>query len=519
VAKLNVFISYAHEDQKINDALCAMLEDIFGEDIHLFYDNESLHAGEDIDGKIQEELRKADTMLIISTGLMRASHSWTGFELGFFAATHESKPGVRGKVISICTHDDVPPTEGTRRFVPLNIENVDPVRPGQSIEISDDDELLQFIGDLVLEIDGIKLGKKKARRDKCKKHAKNFKLAVVEVFKSRIKEVRKPQKQFLIRYNIKEVDPTRDDLPPEATIISVGGAIGLFGVSNNHSGLSDMEASKIVLAGVRDKGRLKAKGIKWGQLRELIANDPLALHWGAALCQVVISAGASTFDADSSQVIVAHSGDKRYRLILTTSTSFYDGTVEASVYLVEALRRKNYGRQDTTLLLKGLHIVCRFRFLFLENQSDFYWFNIEGWGTARLPRMARQLLAELGLMQTEAQEAELHEPSTWEVFVSIDDLETMMRTWKPLETEIRKLCLRAMEPGADEASLAATLVELKQQLKLVAQRITVHNSTMLGAIAKKLADMARDTARRSQISAMPPGAEPGAKKPRKRGAA
>ena len=518
MAKLNVFTSYAHEDRKITDALCAMLEDIFGEDIHVFYDKESLHAGEDIDEKIQEELRKADTMLVISTGVMRASHSWTGFELGFFAATHESKPGVRGKVISICTHDDVPPTEGTRRFVPLNIESelldVDPVRAGQSIEISDDDELLQLIGDLVLEIDAVKLGEKKARRDECKKHAKNFKLAVVEVFKSRIKEVRKPQKQFLIRYNSKEVDPSRDDLPPEATIISVGGAIGLFGVPNNHPGLSDMEASEIVLVGVRDKGRLKAKGMTWGQLRELIANDPLALHWGAALCQVVISAGASTFDADNSQVIVAHSGDKRYRLILTTSTTFYDGTVEASVYLVEAFRRKDYGRQDTTLLLKGLHIVCRFRFLFLESQSDFYWFNIEGWGTARLPRMARQLLAELGLMQTEAQDAELHKPGTWEVFVSIDDLEAMMRTWKPLETEIRKLCLRAMEPGADEASLAATLVELKQQLKLVAQRITVHNSMMLGAIAKKLADMARtaqDTARRSEIPAMPAGGEPESK--------
>jgi len=97
------------------------------------------------------------------------------------------------------------------------------------------------------------------------------------------------------------------------------------------------------------------------------------------------------------------------------------------------------------------------------------------------------------------------------VFVSIDDFEAMMRTWKPLETEIRKLCLRAMEPGADEASLSATLVELKQQLKLVAQRITVHNSMMLGAIAKKLADMAhtaQDTARRSEIPAMPAGGGP-----------
>jgi hypothetical protein len=109
-----------------------------------------------------------------------------------------------------------------------------------------------------------------------------------------------------------------------------------------------------------------------------------------------------------------------------------------------------------------LHIVCRFRFLFIESQSDFYWFNIEGWGTARLPVMAHQLLAELGLMQTEAQDAELHKPGTWEAFVSIADLEAMMRTWKPLEKEIRKLCLRAMEPGAEEARPRGDFVRAKR---------------------------------------------------------
>src|SRR2546430_15298682 len=207
MAKLNVFISYAHEDQKIAAALCGMLEDIFGEDIHIFYDKECLHIGEDIDEKLKIELKQADAMLVISTGIMRASHSWTGFELGYFTATHEPKPGVRGKVISICTQDEVPPTEEARRYVSLKIEkellDVDPVRAEQNIEISDSDDLLQFLGDFLLEIDAVNLNEKKARRDECKKHAKKFKLAVVDVFKSRIKEVRKPQKQFLIRYNVK----------------------------------------------------------------------------------------------------------------------------------------------------------------------------------------------------------------------------------------------------------------------------------------------------------------------------
>jgi len=467
MAKLNVFISYAHEDQKIAAAMTGMLKDIFGDDIDVFYDKECLRPGESIDETIKSELKKADTMLVISTGLVRTSHSWTGFELGYFDATHEPTSGVtsvRGKAISICTYDDVPPTEENRRYVPLKIEkellDADPIRAAKTIGIGDSDELLQLIADFVLEINGIKLSEKKAHFDACKRHAQGFKLAVVEVFKTRVKDVRKPQRQFLIRYNVKDVDPGHDDLPAEATITSLGESISLFGIPNSDPALLDVEVNELVLVGKRDKGIIKAKSMKWGQLLKLIATDPLALHWGSALSRVVISAG-SPIDADNSQIILTHNDDRRYRLILTTSTTFHDGTVEASVYLVEIPRRKDYGRQDTTLLLKGLDIVCRFRFLFLESQSDFYWFNVDGWGPTRLPNMARQLLTELGLMQTEATEAELHKPGTWAAFVSIKELESMMGTWLPLEAEIRKLCLRALQPGNDEPALTQTLRELR----------------------------------------------------------
>ena len=491
MAKLNLFISYSHEDQKIAEALCTMFGDIFGEDILVFFDRECVHAGEEIDDKIKAELKHADTMIVISTGAVRPSYSWTGFELGYFIAKHDPGEGVRGRVISICTYDDVPPTEEARKYVSLEIEkellDVDPVRANQNIGITDSDELLQLLGDFVLAIDGIKLSEKKARRDQCKKHAKQFKLAVVEVFKVRIKEVRKPQKQFLIRYNIKDVDLRSEVLPPSAMIISLGDAIGLFGIPNTHPFLQDEDISEVPLVVKREKGRLMAKGMKWSQLQQLIAADPLALHWSSALCQVVISAGVPTFDVDNSQVIFTHNGEKRYRLFLTTSTTFHDGTVEASVYLVEAFREKDYGSPDTSLLLKGLDIVCRFRFLFLENQSDFYWFNVDGWGSQRLPKMARQLLTELSLLRTEAEGAELHKPGSWAAFVPKEVLQQMMDTWKPLAGEIRRLCLLAIEPGADESKLSQILTQLKEQFKLVEEKCSAHNGLVIGAIAAKLA--------------------------------
>src|SRR3954469_4125107 len=98
---------------------------------------------------------------------------------------------------------------------------------------------------------------------------------------------------------------------------------------------------------------------------------------------------------DIGQVIVSPDNDHRYRLLLTTSTAYYNAHVEASVYLVESLNRKDYGTEDTTLLLKGLHIVCRFRFVFLEPKSVFHAINVAQWTPTEAPEQARQLLSEL----------------------------------------------------------------------------------------------------------------------------
>ena len=57
---------------------------------------------------------------------------------------------------------------------------------------------------------------------------------------------------------------------------------------------------------------------------------------------------------------------------MTTATRYYNDTQELNVYFVERWRGDEYGDQDTTLLLKGLHIVCRYRFLFLEVGSKFH---------------------------------------------------------------------------------------------------------------------------------------------------
>src|SRR6266516_3249751 len=78
---LNVFISYAHEDSTIAVAVSNMLQQALGDVVtEVFLDTRSIHIGGDITDEIKSALKRADVLLVVSTGALQASHSWTGFE-------------------------------------------------------------------------------------------------------------------------------------------------------------------------------------------------------------------------------------------------------------------------------------------------------------------------------------------------------------------------------------------------------------------------------------------------------
>ncbi len=499
---MNVFISYAHEDSAIAVALSNMLQRTFGETLsEVFLDTNSIDIGGEITVAIKEALRRADVLLVVSTGVLRPSHSWTGFELGYFEACRTSaKPDskIRGKVITLCRAGSVPSPMESRRYVNMSFEEnlLDETEENleAQIVIQDNDELVTLLGDILFEASGERLAGRADLRGLYKTKVKEFKKAVHRVFKSRVKLIRKPQKQLLVRYNNRNVDTVHEELPGDTVITSVGGALELFGIQEEDPALAEVQATEIPLLGGRNPGTLKAKAITWERFRARVSENTLVTHWCSALARVVISGGTFNVNVDNSQVVVSHDGLRRFRLVLTTSTTFYNGDVEASVYLVESLQRPNYGRADTTLLLKGLHLVCRFRFMFLETESEYYWLNVHQWTRKQIPNLARQLIAELDLIRTEAREAQLDKPGTWAAFVSIDELVEMGRVWAPLEESVRTLCLSAIEKAPDETALMKIRNQLELQLKELSQSISPHNAALLKAMSVKLADLATSAA-------------------------
>jgi hypothetical protein len=505
--KLSVFISYAHEDYAIAAAVLNMLQQSLG-DVKVFMDTRSIQVGGDITDEIKSSLRGADVLLVVSTGALQSSHAWTGFELGYFEACHSEKeppPSLRGKVVTICREKNVPSPVANRRYASIGIheplfdENEECFE--SQIEIVENDELVLLLGDLNFTAKGQRLEEREDLRAKYSTKVKELKKAVYLEFKNRIKNIRKPQKQLLIRYCHKQADLAKDDLPANALLTAVGGALEVFGIREEDPALLDVEAKEIPLLGSRGTGCLKAKAVSWETFGQLVSDSPLTSHWCSTLSKVVLSAGRQSVNVDNSQVIVSQDRLRRYRLLLTTSTAYYNGEVEASVYLVEALQRKDYGREDTTLLLKGLHIVCRFRFLFLEPQSEFYWLNTAEWALHQLPNLARQLLAELDFIHTEAKHAQLDKPGAWAAFISLQELQAMGEVWKPIEDSIRDLCAAAISQAGNANELKKTAVELTAQLKHLVDKVTPHNATLLRSMSNKLTELAGNGSLAGQAAA------------------
>src|SRR5271166_5224044 len=115
---------------------------------------------------------------------------------------------------------------------------------------------------------------------------------------------------------------------------------------------------------------------------------PAGRKWRGAITSVVISSlQGPGINVDNSQIILSSDESRSYRLILTTATKYFDNSREFNLYFVEALKREEYGDRNTTLLLKGLELVCRYRFLFLERDSKFSADNVLITRAERLPEI------------------------------------------------------------------------------------------------------------------------------------
>jgi TIR domain len=88
---INIFLSYAHEDQAIADAVATMLRSAFYETLDITMMSE-FPAGLNWRRLIDESIEATDLMIAIATGRLKPGHSFTGFEIGSFTTSMRFRP-------------------------------------------------------------------------------------------------------------------------------------------------------------------------------------------------------------------------------------------------------------------------------------------------------------------------------------------------------------------------------------------------------------------------------------------
>ena len=461
-----IFISYASEDLAITAAVASCfktaLPDFFAE---VNFDKEFLEPGSAFQAQIEAKLQQTDVFIIVYTGAEKASHGFTGWEVGYFDHIMRTEPG-RHKKISLYLYGP-PATTASEQGIALGLSkdqlqfSLQEFRSG--LCVSQEEPLCKEIERWQEEVGKNieKSGFSRPHRKPEQEPAKcvhNLKLAIFEYLKGTIESVVKPQKQITIRVKGSALEESSESLPLEAEILpfssglSKGNSMSIFGLSD--------------------------EPITWKKFLDVTASQPFADSWRDAITSVVLSSFPDRVGIDNSQIILANDG-MGYRVILTTATKFYDDYREYNVYFVEMLQRAEYGDQSTTDLLKGLELVCRFRSMFLEEGSDFLGENLALTDLHKLPEVASRLLRELNLLHRDAQEAVLDRPGKWTKYVDFEHIRLIAESYQPCESKLRAIVPKVMAVKGELALIKPLREEMAAVLTGMEKAVRPENTLLI----------------------------------------
>ncbi len=468
-----IFISYASEDLAIATAVASCfktaLPDFFAE-VNL--DKDFLEPGSAFQAQMEAKLQATDVLVIVYTGSEKRSHSYTGWEIGYFDHVMRTDPGSRKK-ISLYLFGP-PETTSSEQGIPLGLSKEQLRLNSQQFEsvvsVLPEEPLCKEIEAWQQLVAGNMQSMQFPRphyrpEQQAERCVRNLRLAIFQYLKTTIESVVKPQKQITIRVKGSALEQSNGSLPPEAEIrpfgaLGSGGSMDMFGLSNEY--------------------------ITWGKFLDSTSTQPFGDSWRDAITSVVLSSFPDRVDVDNSQVIVSSDGKTSYRVILTTATKFYDDFREYNLYFVETVQREDYGDQDTTYLLKGLELVCRFRSVFLEPSSDFLGENIGLIHLEQLPKLATKLLKELNLLHRDAQEAGLDRPGVWAKYVTIDHVKAITEAYRPCESKLRDIISRIMAAKGQTTLLQPLGQEMADVLMAMEKVVRKENMLLLREMVTQL---------------------------------
>jgi hypothetical protein len=495
IDQLRIFISYTQDDHRVAAALESLFSQALGPAVHVFRDETSIAYGSDIKDQIVAELVQSHVLVALIAGGQPASAlSWVGYELGFFEAawtgrqvpTDPSNKSIIGQVVVLCDEGILLGPQTGRRPVKLGIPtnilsepDTDEYRNRLRGEARRQTELLKLVQDME---ELVKYGQHeeffKERQNSLDVLVTDFKVTAFIELKGRIINESKPTKHVVIRFSEAAMRLDHLALSDKSTLSFSDQTSSIFGLQQGNGNLFRMV--------VKPPTRVPRYETTWGQFKGALKGHRYGAYWLGIIEHALFGAKKGGAALDASLVLLADN-ERRHRLVATTVTTFFNNDSEVSLYLVEALQRRDQGEEATSNLLNAITIVCRFRFAFLEYKSDFFYQNFPpNIGTPQAK--AKELLMELDYLRSEAIHANMEKPGMWLPYMVQNRLNEMIRIWRDVDLKIRNSCaaLMALPLDATGSGVDVPVADIVAQLKRIDEEIRPFNAELGQAIAREM---------------------------------
>jgi hypothetical protein len=367
--KTNVFISYAHEDTIIANAIKDQLTSLArngrgASSLNCFLDTESIQPGVKYEPVIRAALEEADWLIVVFTGYQSV---YCGFEIGIYSIIKPQPDKSIDEKPVACVHDV------DQRKLPAVVEGysttlisrIAPYLPDPLNELTQNAELWwkNPVGKLLRAICATKgLYTPQHRADNPVQYqidiaqaASNIAYAF-EIARQEDEQSETPVQAGLELIVFPPFEGKDDErIPPHSAVLGSSSAFKILGLNVPYS-----------------VGSSEVPQITWGELRQALSTAGHAnIPWMDRLETNIRLAVALKVPQPDDVTFRGSGQDRRiYRAVLTRHKLYKNGKRRFYVLLVETFDRRFVGDPDTSLLLTALMLASRWRFTFFERWNE-----------------------------------------------------------------------------------------------------------------------------------------------------
>lgn len=456
--QLTIFISYASEDRELAANFEAELLQLFAvmsslSPVKVFRDV-GIAKGADYRAVISDALDTADVLLVILTDRLKPSFAFPGFEVGYFTKSLAERPKIFGntdrRIIPVCIGaentmlDNIQAIEVDESKI-IRVSNAATAAAGAASLGEDDNPVFSLLASISETVDTV-LGngsegsaglskEDKVWRDKLSKSAARLSGCIRAYLEGRISSETYPERKIVIHADTElVVGPNGIDLS--------GCRIELVGNSFQVFGFPEEKNREFSWAAFTGKLPGETSGTWTEGIRALVTN-------------------ALRGSNENYHVVATSKGDNAFRLFVSRIVTYVSKKTEIHIYIVKMITRE-YGDPQTTKLLSAINLGLQFRFMFLEDKSEFRpsrfdypmavdpTKEIDVWKSA-----VAELLGHMNLILREAQDKHLMDPDLLDLIWGVGGaprVQEMMGAWEVARSKLYAAAQSLLTSNASEFS-------------------------------------------------------------------